>query len=330
MNFQIWPYLVTIPPMPKTKTVIKKHDHDHDHKHEHNPMIADNDSIELSIKWPEVDKAYKNILAQAAKGVKIDGFRKGKVPAGIAENKLDPEQLISKTLEKLVPPILQAEFAKLKDKFQPVSRPEVSPIKTNKGEDWQVKVNFAQKPKVNLSKYQTIVKQAKKLALEEIKKIEDLGSKDKKIKKEVKKLTKDQIDDITLRIIFRELIKEIKPAIQEILVREETNYKLQDLAQQLHQIKMNIEDYLERRKIKFEEFAAQIQVEALTTLQLEFTINAISEAEKITVSDQEIKAEIAKIKDENMKKAYQSNEYYQIKLKQNLIRKKTIAHLLSI
>ncbi|MEN8253161.1 MAG: trigger factor [Patescibacteria group bacterium] len=315
----------------KSKSKTKKHVHDenckHDHDRSHNSMIAENDFIEVSIDWSEVEKAYKNILTQAAKGVKIAGFREGKVPTNIAKDKLDPEQLIGKTLEKVVPPVLKQEFEKLKDKYTPVSRPEVSPISTKMGEKWKVKVSFAQKPKIKVSKYKAIIKKARKLAETEIKKISAQGGRAKSKKP---KLSKEQKEDITIRIIFRELIEEIKPEIQELLVREETNYKLQNVAEQLKRMKMSIEDYLAQRKIKFEEFASQIQAEALASLQLEFTINAISELEKITADAKEITTEIAKIKDEAMKKAYESNEYYQVRLKQNLIRKKTIDFLLSL
>jgi len=314
---------------PKSKNKNEKanqhvHDEncDHDHKPELNKLVADNDSVELTLKWTVIEPAWKKAVAKASRNLKLPGFRIGKVPAHLAEPNLNTEYLIETTLLEIVPSAFQAKVEESKGNIAPITRPEVVPIKTEKGSDWQIKVQFAQKPVIKLTGYKKLIAAAKKKAAENAK----LRSKSK----EANKLTKQQQDDLTLKLIFSELVTGLKPKIQELLVRQQTTERLQEMDQSLKQMKLSINDYLERTKLKFEQLVAQFQAESLGQLQLEFILQALSEELKVKIDDQRLQTEIDKIKDDQLKQAYEKNEYYKERLRLNLLRQQTVEKLLAI
>ena len=335
---------------PKSKNKNEKanqhvHDEncDHDHKPELNKLVANNDSVELTLKWQVVEPAWKKAVTKASRNLKLPGFRIGKVPAHLAEPNLNTEYLIETTLLEIVPSAFQAKVEESKGNIAPITRPEVVPIKTEKGSDWQIKVQFAQKPVIKLTDYKKLIATAKKKAAKQLsaqggsasggKAIEASEAKESNVKgqkSKIAKLSKQQQDDLTLKFIFSELVTGLKPKIQELLVRQQTTERLQEMDQSLKQMKLSINDYLERTKLKFEQLVAQFQAESLGQLQLEFILQALSEELKIKIDDKQLQVEIDKVKDPQVKKMYLDNEYYRERLRLNLIRQATIEKLLAI
>ncbi len=296
----------------------------HTHDHQTN-LVIPNDKLELTLSWAELKSAYARVVNQASQHLKLKGFRQGKAPAQLAEQQLDPEQIVARVLERVVPPVFLKQI-KSNDQLQPIGQPEVRPIKVKKGEAWQVEVHYAQKPQIKLGNYQKIVKQARKKAEAEFKKQQPKPLESNPAVSQPQPSQNDQI----LQVILKELVSEIKPQVQELLIKAETTHKLQELSHSLKQVNMEIDDYLKRRQMDVKQLVADQEREALVSLQIRFILSEIEQAAQIEVSAEEISAEVNQITNLDLRKHYQKPGPAQDRLKGSLLTKKTVDYLLQI
>ncbi|MGN7943982.1 trigger factor [Bacillus sp. 22446] len=121
----------------------------------------------MSVKWEkqegnegvltvEVDaetfnKALDDAFKKVVKQVSIPGFRKGKVPRGLFEQRFGVESLYQDALDILLP----VEYPKAIDEagIEPVDRPEIDVEKIEKGESLIFTAKVTVKPEVNLGDY---------------------------------------------------------------------------------------------------------------------------------------------------------------------------------
>ncbi len=85
--------------------------------------------VELKVVLDEKDlsTAHKKAVEYLSKDVKVQGFRKGKAPASIAEKNLDPNEINNATLEIAIRATIPAAFTEAK--VSPLMMPEVNVIK---------------------------------------------------------------------------------------------------------------------------------------------------------------------------------------------------------
>src|SRR5687768_10309061 len=79
------------------------HGHDHDHDHNHPSAIGPNTQIKLTLTWKHIEPVYKKAVQKLAGRVKLDGFRKGKVPAHLAEAAIGIEKIRDIVFDELLP-----------------------------------------------------------------------------------------------------------------------------------------------------------------------------------------------------------------------------------
>jgi len=305
---------------------------------EKKPLIAPNTIITLTIPKKEAELAYSKALKKLAKKIKVDGFRKGNVPAKIAEESLNPQEIIEGALQIIVPRIYTAELKKSGKK--PLTHPEFNPISLEKGKDWILEAYIAEKPKINLKSYKETIKKAQKQAIKEIEiqiksmkeaaKKHEEECKDDKHKHQPTEPTKDEKEGFTLQFIFKELIKSIKPEIQELLVKEEVRYDLDDLSHKLKDMNIPFEKFLEHQKMTFEQLSSELAASALGRLQTSFIINEIAETEKLSVKKADFDLEMAKITDKKVRKEKEIDPRYIEMVGQNILRQKVADFILSI
>ena len=337
----------------KTEKVVKKaeetHDHaahDHDHSdHDHaghthaqpakHPHVIENSKITITIPWSEVKVAYDKVLQRAAQHVKADGFRKGKVPANIAEGMIKPSALFEETVQIVLPPAYSKAIQDAKK--LPISQPEVDPVQMEKDIDWIFDIYFAEKQPLELGEYQKEVKKAIKAAEEEIKNADEAIQKEKKGKDEksekaaeAKPLTDEQKEDIKIRHIFRNLIEKIQPKVQEILIRSEVNRELQRLADQLNQLSIPVDSYLSSRQMTVEQLRQEYAISALSTLQLEFILGEVARVEKMDASEQEINDILDKVENGKLTEKQRQNPDYRSYVFSTIVKQKVVKHLLSL
>ena len=293
-------------------------------------IVTDNTKLKLKLVWSEIETEYNQILKNSAKNVKAQGFRKGKAPLKVAEEKLGREKLVNKVLERLIPSRYE-ELIKKENK-QPLTQPEVRPISMTWGEDWELEIHIAEKPTLKLGSYQKSVKKGLKAALKQLKEQKLQSSKEAKGDKKLPKPTAEQIKaqerETKLHQIFRALVEDIQPQIPELLLKEETKREIQRMAKELEKMGLSLDDYLTRRNQKFEEMSSQIAAQVLGQLQLEFILRKIEEVEKIEVTDQDKQAELAKIKDKKLRQQIEQDHHYLQHLAKQVSRRKLIDQLL--
>ncbi|WP_336153937.1 trigger factor [Bacillus sp. 204(2023)] len=94
-----------------------------------------------------LDDAFKKVVKQ----VSIPGFRKGKIPRGLFEQRFGVEALYQDALDILLP----VEYPKAVEKagIEPVDRPEIDVEKIEKGESLIFTAKVTVKPEVKLGEY---------------------------------------------------------------------------------------------------------------------------------------------------------------------------------
>jgi len=290
-------------------------------------IVADNTVLKLVIPAAQATKTYQQILKKSAQNIKIKGFRKGKVPTKLAQEQLDPAQLVEKAINQILPQAY-TDLIK-KEKKQPISEPSFKLISAEKDKDWEVEVQIAEAPTIKLTDYKKTAVAAKKKAEKEISahKKEDQKA-EKKGESKGHHHHKHDDESTKLHAIFASLIETSKPAIPELLIKQETQRQIQQIVSQLDQLKLSLDDYLKRRNQTFEQLTSEMAAQSLANLQLEFILLELAKEIKAEASDKEIKAEMKKNFPEN--KQQQTNPYLLAQIKRNIERKQVIDHLLSL
>ncbi len=309
-----------------------------DKKEEKKSLIAPNDSIQITLSWKLVEPVYKKTVSNFAKNVKAEGFRVGKAPLAIVEQKIGLEKIIDQVLRELLPEAYEKEIKKSGKK--PITTPEFNPISLDKNKDWVLEAHFSLIPEVKLGDYKKITKEAKAEALkfiekrnaEIIKEAKECESKDKDHDhaKAHQELTDQEKKEINLQHIFKELVANFAPAIGELLLRQETQTEFERLVEQLKQYKISVEDYLKRRQITIEQLSQELAGTVLSRLQLDFIMAEISKTEKLEIKDEEVKAELIKITNLKMRQDIEKNQNYLNQIKANLLQQKTLTLLLAL
>lgn len=303
-------------------------------------MIAPNESVKIVLEWSSVNALYKKALNKFAKNVKAEGFRVGKAPLAIVEQKVGFEKIADEVLRELLPEAYTKQIEK--ENKKPITSPEFNPISLKKGEDWSLEAFFSVLPEVKLGDYKKVAKKAKVEALEFVKK------RNEEIKKEAEAhekgehghdhdhehshqpLGENEIKEINLQHIFRDLVAEFAPAIGELLLRQETQAEYERLLKQLKQYNISPEDYMQRRGVTIEQLSQELAGTVLSRLQLDFIMAAISQAEKLEATDEEVQKELSQITNLKMRQEVEKNQNYLTQIKANLLQRKTLDLLLAL
>lgn len=131
--------------------------------------------LTISLDEAELAAAEKVALTKLARDIKVPGFRKGKVPASVAEKHINPNALQEQTLENALSKAVAEAF--INEKLQALDRPQVEVKKFVPGKELEFTAETEIVPPVKLGNY-------KKL----------------KAKKSVIKVDAEEIDEIIERI----------------------------------------------------------------------------------------------------------------------------------
>ncbi|OWZ83887.1 trigger factor [Natranaerobius trueperi] len=127
----------------------------------------DENKVKLTIEVDEdrvedsLDKAYKKVV----KKVELPGFRKGKVPRKILENRFGPEVLYEDALEILVPEAYQEAIEE--NEIEPVAQPEIDVEQMEKGEVLKFTATVDVKPEPKLGEYKGLEVEKEKIEISE-------------------------------------------------------------------------------------------------------------------------------------------------------------------
>lgn len=277
-------------------------------------LVGPNEKTIFKISWDKIQPHYQKHLSQEAKKLKLSGFRQGKVPVEIAKKHLALDQIKEDTLRHEVAHLFEEYVKKNKIKF--LHYPEIKPLKTDEKNDWEVEVHYAIAPKINVKNYQTIVQKTNKQTKNE--KVAD----DKKEQPNVK--------EVRLKAIFQALANEYHPTISELLIRAQATKEFENIARSLQNMGLTVDDYLQKRDISLDQLGQELTFSALGQLQIEFILQEITKEAKLTIEAKEVKTKQEELIKQGLAEKFVNQPDTIAQLEQNLLREKTLNHLLSL
>jgi FKBP-type peptidyl-prolyl cis-trans isomerase (trigger factor) len=275
-------------------------------------LIVPSHTFTLTIPTADTAAARARALARAQQSVKIDGFRQGKVPLKLVEERIGVQGLLELMVDDLLPKAYRQYLEE--NKLQPLTDPEVTPKSLEEGKDWEFEVAIAVAPEVELGDYAALVKAAP---------APEHGEHDGH------EYSAEDLKQIKLQAILGELLKKIPVKVPELLLRKETEHRLRQVSRQLEKLNLTLEDYLKNIKKTQEELQQEYAVSTLASLQVELLLAAIIKAAGLKVETAEledlVKARLANRKPEEKISREELNYLHSALLKQ-----KAIDHILGL
>lgn len=243
--------------------------------------------LKISLSWKDIKKEWDSVVAEMVKSADLPGFRKGKAPKKLVEEKLDKTRVKDEVLQKLLP-VAYASAIK-ENNLKPIIDPQIHlDEELVEGKDWKFHIFTCEAPEVNLGTYKAEVK---KLTAKS--KIEVPG----KPKEEPK------LDEIVEAVL-----NSAKVSIPTILIQKEADRLLSQMLDEVKKLGMTLDQYLASTGKTAEDIRAEYAKRAERDLKLEFVLQKISATEKITVGDAEIQKAIDAAKPEE-KESLTANKY---------------------
>jgi FKBP-type peptidyl-prolyl cis-trans isomerase (trigger factor) len=276
----------------------------------------DKSSFELTITIANstIKSKYQESLKEEAKSLDLPGFRKGKAPLNLVEEKLGKDVIYQKALEKTLPEAYSEAIKK--HNLSPIIEPKISLVSAKKDEDWVFKAVSCILPEISLPDYQSEIKKINSKG-----KIWTPGKDSQKPTAEQEEKEKQE----RLQLILKKILEITKFEIPKLLVDAEVNKKLSSLVDQVQKAGMTIDQYLESKKTTIEKLKESYKNEIEESIKIELILEKIADQEKIQVEDKEIEKILEGAKEQ--KNNPQPNPYL---LAQIIRRQKTLAQLLNL
>jgi trigger factor len=277
----------------------------------------DDGTIELTvtIPWGEISKVYDQVIDNAVKTTELPGFRKGKAPKAMVEEKLDRTHLYEDVIRKLLPQVYNDLITK--EKLKPIMSPKVELNEAKEDENWKLTIHTCERPKVTLGDYTKAVKELKNTKSKKI----WLPGEEKKEKGDEKD-TKPRLEEI-----LKTVADTITIQIPRLLLEQEVNRLLSALIDQTKSLGLSVEQYLSATGKNSDQIRQEYEVQAKQTIALEFGLEELADKEGIVVSDDEIDGVIKSAKTPEEKTSLEGQRYYVATV---LRRQKTIDFLSAI
>lgn len=248
--------------------------------------------LTITISAEVVKKTWQEIVNEALKQVTIPGFRKGKAPKKIAEEKLDKEEVKEEVLKRLLP---EAYLEAIKEhNLKPIINPRIHLEKiespsTGSGQGWQFTALTCEIPEVQLNNYK-----------QEIQKI---TAKAKII------VPGKEPQKVNFEEVIAALLGNVSVKIPRILKDLEVDRLLAQTLDEIKKLGLTLDQYLTSTNRTADDLRREYEEKAERDLKLEFILQKIAEEEKITISDQEIEETIQKAKTPEEGKNLEANRY---------------------
>lgn len=251
----------------------------------------DDGTIKLTITIPQdlVKKTWDEVVAELVKNSKLAGFRKGKAPKKLVEEKLNKQEIQEEVLKKLLPSTYLEAITE--HNLKPIINPKVHVQKLEEATDWIFEALTCELPEVKLNGY--------KEAIQKITAKSKIIVPGKDLKEQ----------EVKFEEIVKTLLESITVAIPKILVDNEAERLLSQLLDDIKKLGFTLDQYLASTGRTAATLRAEYEKKAENDIKLEFALQKIAEEEKITVDEKEIEEAIQKAKDEQEKKHLMQNRY---------------------
>ena len=283
-------------------------------------------TIEIVVDVPKntIEEKYKTAFSNLLQNLQVQGFRKGKVPAKIAEKHIKKEKIYEELIRIYFPQIYEDIIRK--ESLKPIISPKIELVNAKEMEDWQIKISVAEKPTITLGEYKDIVKKIKA----EQKKSDiwtpgqqSLTDQTQQISEKEKARRQQEL----LNQILSAILKSVKCEISDLVIDEELNHRLSNLLTDIQKIGLNVDSYLKSKNLTQEQLKKQYKEEIEQTYKLEFILSELADKENIKVEQSDLDKLFASISDPKEKELAKSNSYFYASV---LRKQKTLDYLLSI
>lgn len=272
----------------------------------------------VTVPKSQIKRKYEEIFNRFIKQLEVPGFRKGKAPKDIAAKKINKEKIFQQTAKEIIPEIYQQLINQ--ENLKPVINPKIKLLKAKEGEDWQIEITIAEKPKVTLPDYRKLIKEIKSE-----KKKDDIWVPGKSEKKDKEKAKENK--GKLLNKILNALAKNTQIEISDLIVETELERRLTQLLDDIQKIGLTVEAYLKSKNETIESIKDRFRKEIEDLYKLEMALEEIAEKEKVVVNQKEIETLLTNIKDKKKQQEARKNSYFYASI---LRRQKTIDFLLSL
>ncbi len=252
----------------------------------------------MTIPWADVEKTYEHVVREIVERTELPGFRKGKAPRNMVEEKLDRGETYEEVLKHVIPDAYGR--AVTEQKLHPVVSPKIELKEASEKKDWVIRALTAEKPDVTLGEYK---KAMQDLKAGKAKKIWVPGQKPKE--EEKKEEAKPTLDEL-----LGALYTSVKITIPALLIEHETNRLLSDLIDQTKRLGLTVEQYLSSTGRTADSVRKEYEEQSKRTLTLEFALEKIADTEGVLVSDDDIETVIKTAKTDEEKKSLETQKYY--------------------
>ena len=244
-------------------------------------------TLTVTIPYEDVKKTREQVITSYAKSAQVPGFRKGKAPKKIVEEKIDEEKVKEEVLRKLLPEFyLQAIN---EQKVSPVIAPKIHVSKLEDGKDWQFNAVTCEAPEIILGDYKD--------------KIREVTAKSK-IVIPGKEQAQTSFDDIV-----NELLASVTINIPAIIIEGEVDRLLSQTLDEVKKLGLTLEQYLSSTGRTAEDLRKEYEKKAENDIKLEFVLQKIAETENIRIEDKEIDEAIQQAKNDAERKNLEANRY---------------------
>jgi FKBP-type peptidyl-prolyl cis-trans isomerase (trigger factor) len=244
-------------------------------------------TLTITIPWTEVKTAREAVVNDYSKQAQVPGFRKGKAPKKLVEDKIDEEKVKEEVLKKLLPQFyLQAIN---EHKVNPIIAPRIHVEKLEEGKDWQFMAVTCETPVIKLGEYKDNVKKITAKSKIIIPGKEQPGV---------------SFDDITKELLLSADIK-----VPSIIVEQEVERLLAQTLDEVKKLGLTLDQYLASTGRTAEDLRKEYEQKAQNDIKLEFILQKIAQEENITVEDKEVDEAIQQAKNEAEKQNLQANRH---------------------
>lgn len=253
-----------------------------------------NGTIKVTISLPKEDviKTRKEVVETLAKQANLPGFRKGKAPKEMVEDKLNEDVVREEILKKLIP---QAYTKAVQEhNLKPIMNPKLHVEKIDEKEDWVFHAFTCELPEITLGKYKEAVSKItakSKIILPGADSSPGAGQ-------------KPNMDEI-----MKAILETVKVQVPAILVEQESDRLIAQLLDDIKKLGLSLDQYLASTKRTPEDLRAEYATRAENDIKIEFVLQKIAETEKISVDPKEIEEAIQKAQSPAEKQNLEANRY---------------------
>lgn len=110
--------------------------------------------LKITIDRETVEKGLDKTFNQVKGTLNVPGFRKGRVPRRIFNQRFGEEALYEDTLNDIFPAAYQEALEEVEDEV--VGQPQIKDVNWEPGQDWELEVEVQLKPEVKLGQYKDL------------------------------------------------------------------------------------------------------------------------------------------------------------------------------